>query len=66
MYIIEKPILFSRDPFSVTIGDLVDLKLTEEENLCPNKNDRTCSWHSKRLPLIRFGYMFLKNIQKYL
>jgi hypothetical protein len=50
-----------RDPFKVFIRDLVDLKLAEEENLCSIKNDRTMQSN-----LINSGYMFLKNIQKYL
>lgn len=40
-----------RDPFNVSISDLVDLKLVEEENLCSIKNDRTLQLKFKEITL---------------
>lgn len=34
---------WARDPFNVSISDLVDLKLVEEKKLYSIKNDRHCS-----------------------
>ncbi|KAL4090794.1 hypothetical protein QTP88_025569 [Uroleucon formosanum] len=43
-----------RDPFNVSISDLVDLKLVEEENLCSIKNDRTLQLKFKEFTLNKF------------
>lgn len=43
-----------RDPFNVSISDLVDLKLVEEENLCSIKNDRTLQLKFKEITLNKF------------
>jgi len=61
-----------RDPFNVSISDLVDLQLAEEENLCPFKNDRTLQLKFKEITINKFlysyhceqGFSALTNIKK--
>lgn len=43
-----------RDPFHVSVADLQNLKLTEEEDLCSLKNDRTLLLQWKKLTLPKF------------
>jgi hypothetical protein len=43
-----------RDTFNVSISDLVDLKLVEEENICSIKDDRTLQLKFKKITLNKF------------
>jgi hypothetical protein len=43
-----------REPFNVSISDLVILKLAEEANLCPIKNDRTLRLEFKNISFHKF------------